>query len=220
MNQEKKLIQKSKNKCRKLPKRKAKYALTAKEIDGKIYHRQKRRGGISMEERKKSMETLCSFYVSDWHIVTMLLPYINVQINENRKVSTILEKDIEMRVFELLGKLNLKNEEKMKQINWKPTNGYKYEVVSQILDEEKEKAQVIFLCGNKDFIEKSRQNIEKWYDTREKVQIKMIDCYEVTEFNCHIQEILDAHDKILNTSGEREIVDVFEGYQRKEKEAK
>ena len=168
-----------------------------------------------MEEREKSMETLCSFYVSDWHIVTMLLPYINAQINENKKVSTILEKDIEMRVLELLGKLNLKNEEKMKQINWKPTNGYKYEVVHQILDEEKEKPQVIFVCGNRDFIEKTRQNIEKWKQGKEKVQLKLIDCYEVTEFNCHIQEILDQHDKILNTSGEREIVDVFEGYQKK-----
>lgn len=172
-----------------------------------------------MEERKKSMETLCSFYVSDWHIVTMLLPYINAQINENKKVSTILEKDIEMRVFELLEKLNLKNEEKMKQINWKPTNGYKYEVVSQMLEKEKDEEQVIFVCGNKDFLEKSRQNIEKWYQTKENVKIKLIDCYEVTEFNCHIQEILDVHDRILNTSGEREIVDVFEGYTRKMQEA-
>ena len=84
-----------------------------------------------------------------------------------------------------------------------------------MLDEEKEKPQVIFVCGNRDFIEKTRQNIEKWKQGKEKVQLKLIDCYEVTEFNCHIQEILDQHDKILNTSGEREIVDVFEGYQKK-----
>ena len=68
-----------------------------------------------MEERKKSMELLCSFYVSDWHIVTMILPYINTQINNGVKVATILEKDLENKMFELLEKLNLKNKEKMKQ---------------------------------------------------------------------------------------------------------
>ena len=54
-----------------------------------------------MEERKKSMELLCSFYVSDWHIVTMILPYINTQINKGVKVATILEKDLENKMFEL-----------------------------------------------------------------------------------------------------------------------
>ena len=30
-------------------------------------------------------------------------------------------------------------------------------------------------------------------------------------------EILDAHDKILNTSGEKEISEVFEGYEKQKK---
>ena len=33
-----------------------------------------------MEILKNNIERLCSFYVSDWHLVTMLLPYINKQI--------------------------------------------------------------------------------------------------------------------------------------------
>ena len=37
--------------------------------------------------------------------------------------------------------------------------------------------------------------------------------FEVTEFNNNIVNILDGHDKILNTSGEREISEVFDGYQ-------
>ena len=41
-----------------------------------------------MENQKKNIFKLCSFYVSDWHIVTMLLPYINSQINENKKNNT------------------------------------------------------------------------------------------------------------------------------------
>ena len=51
------------------------------------------------------------------------------------------------------------------------------------------------------------------------MNVKIIDCYEVTEFNGNIQAILDAHDKILNTSGEREISDVFEGYEKQNLES-
>ena len=43
-------------------------------------------------------------------------------------------------------------------------------------------------------------------------KIKIVNCYEVTEFNTNIKEILDEHDKILNTSGEKEKGEVFEGY--------
>ena len=35
-----------------------------------------------MELVKPTIEKICSFYVSDWHLVTMLLPYINKEINE------------------------------------------------------------------------------------------------------------------------------------------
>lgn len=172
-----------------------------------------------MEERKKSMELLCSFYVSDWHIVTMILPYINTQINNGVKVATILEKDLENKMFELLEKLNLKNKEKMKQIDWKIKNGYKYETIQQVLLEKTQQQQLILVCGSKDFLEKTNQNIQKWYQNQKVAKIKVVNCYEVTEFNCHIQEILDYHDKILNTSGEREICEIFDGYQKSIHEA-
>ena len=64
--------------------------------------------------------------------------------------------------------------------------------------------------------QEEKREIEKiWYKNENKYQevnIKIIDCYEVGEFNLNLQEILHKHDKILNTSGEKEICDVFEGY--------
>ena len=39
----------------------------------------------------------------------------------------------------------------------------------------------------------------------------------MTEFNNNIVKILDAHDKVFNTSGEREISEVFEGYEKEKK---
>ena len=171
-----------------------------------------------MEILKNNIEKLCSFYVSDWHLVTMLLPYINEQINKKANIITILENDIEDNIKVLLEKLNLKNEEKILNINWKKTNGIKYSEIKNKLNDIKNKDElnVIFISGNKNYIDMTNKNIEKFLkDNNEKykkINIKIINCFEVGEFNLNMQDILDKHDKILNTSGEKEICDVFEGY--------
>ena len=66
-------------------------------------------------------------------------------------------------------------------------------------------------------MEIQNQNIEKWFEKSNIQSIKIINLFEVTEFNNHIMEILDAHDKVLNTSGEKQIEEVFEGYRKGEK---
>ena len=39
-----------------------------------------------MEKVSRKTTKLCSFYVSDWHLVTMLLPYLNEEINKENKI--------------------------------------------------------------------------------------------------------------------------------------
>lgn len=171
-----------------------------------------------MEILNNSIERLCSFYVSDWHLVTMLLPYVNKQINEKANIITILEKDIEENIKTLIQKLNLKNEEKILNINWKKSNGIKYsEIKNKMKELEKdEKLNIVFISGSKNYIDMVDKNITKFLDDNKnkyrEINIKIINCFEVGEFNNNIQEILDKHDKILNTSGEKEICEVFEGY--------
>ena len=62
-----------------------------------------------MIKSNQENQKVCSFYASDWHLVTMLLPYINKKINEEIKIATILEQDAEEKVAILLDKLNIKN---------------------------------------------------------------------------------------------------------------
>lgn len=163
-----------------------------------------------MEVQKNSLTKLCSFYVSDWHLVTMLLPYINQKINEQAKIATILEKDIEENVVTLVEKLNLKNKEKILNLNWNKQQ----EIKSSISNLETNQELIIFINGNKEFIEQYNKKLEKYFETNLiKNEIKIINCYEVLEFNGNLQQILDAHDKILNTSGEKEIKDVFADYE-------
>lgn len=171
-----------------------------------------------MENLKNNIEKICSFYVSDWHLVTMLLPYINRQINEKANIITILENDIEENIRILIKKLNLKNEKKILNLNWKKTNGIKYSTVQMQLEKLKKEdiLNVVFINGKKEYIDITNKNVEKFLETNKdkykKINMKIVNCFEVSEFNLNMQDILHTHNKILNTSGEKEINEVFEGY--------
>lgn len=173
-----------------------------------------------MNIQKKGIMKLCSFYVSDWHLITMLLPYINRKINEEEKIVTVLENDIKNNVEILAKKLNLKNEEKILNINWCKEND-KYLEIKNCLKNNKESNIIILVNGTKEYIDEANKNIDKIIgENKERIEqknIKIINCYEIVEFNGSITEILDNHDKILNTSGEKEINEVFEDYERKAK---
>lgn len=164
-----------------------------------------------MGVQENNLTKLCSFYVSDWHFVTMLLPYINKKINEQAKIATILEKDMQKNVEILVEKLNLKNKEKILNINWNKIK----EVNKSMESIESNQELIILVSGSREFIKKQNKKLIMYFQTKNiKKSIKIINCYEVIEFNGNIQEILDEHDKILNTAGEKEITEVFTDYKK------
>ena len=169
-----------------------------------------------MKKENKRIEKLCSFYVSNWHLATMILPYINHQIEKEAKIITILENDMEENIKTLVEKLNLKNEKEILEIRWTNINSKKYSDIENLLKKEvrKTKENIILINGCRDYITRNNENVEKWLKKSNENKIKIINFFEVTEFNHHIMEILEAHDRILNTSGEKEISEVFEGYER------
>ncbi len=171
-----------------------------------------------MKKENQRVEKLCSFYVSDWHFATMLLPYINHKIEEQINVITLLENNIQENIVTLVKKLNLKNEKEILEIRWEEVNSKKYADIEQLLELEVNgtKQNIILINGCRDYIEKNNQNIEEWIEKTGETNIKVINFFEVTEFNHHIVEILNSHDRVLNTSGEREITEVFEGYTKQE----
>lgn len=172
-----------------------------------------------MNNEGENIMKLCSFYVSDWHLVTMLLPYINRKINEKEKIVTVLENDIKNNVETLVKRLNLRNEEEILNINWSKKDNYIS--INKLLNDNIKENIIIIVNGTKEYINEANKNIDeiikKNIDKIEQKNIKIINCYEIVEFNGSIVEILDKHDKILNTSGEKEINEVFEDYTRKQK---
>lgn len=173
-----------------------------------------------MKKLETHTEKICGFYVSDLHLTTMILPYINKKIKENFNIVTILQNNIEDNIAKLLSRLNLKNDKEILKIDWKACKDIKNNELEKKLacDIIKNKNNIVFISGSKEYIDKINKILDKWiFENKNSLgTVKIINCYEVTEFNESIHEILDVHDKILNTSGEKYIYEVFEGYQNVE----
>ena len=170
-----------------------------------------------------NIKKICSFYVSDWHLTAMLLPYITNKLQKNERINTILNKDIKEKMEVLLSRINIeKNEkEKVKSINWE--NNYKntYEEIDDYMKNiiKKEQKNIIIISGTKEDIENTNKKIDRWIINNiqllKNTDISIINCYDVEEFNQNLKNILEKHDFILNTSGEHEIGEMFAGFNKK-----
>lgn len=172
---------------------------------------------------EKNKLKICSFYVSDWHLTAMLLPFIEEKAEKGENLNTILEKNLTHNMEEILNRIQIKDtiKEQILKIDWKNKNLIKFGEIKKFMEKatKGQKEVTIVIEGNSDRIDYINKNIEKWIIKNDRKlrrkEIKIINCYEVTEFNKNLQEILDKHDKILNTSGIHEIEEMYSGYVRK-----
>lgn len=168
--------------------------LTHKKYNGKIY--QKNLGGIIMVD-ENTTERVCSLYVNNMHLIVMLVPYIERELEKGSRIITVLQEDLENEVKTLISKVNLnkRKKEKLKKINWKKN----FLSMSSI---EEIKNKTILVKGDYDFIKEVNKHINH-------KKCKVINCFELQIFEDNSREILTNHDTILNTLGERKISDMF-----------
>ena len=133
------------------------------------------------------IEKICNFYVSDFHLEMILLPYISKKIEEKEPI-IISEKHLEKSLKELISKDKVDEETKIKilELDWNSKNPKEIENNSNII-----------LIGSKNFIESKKK---KLYNSNLK-NLKIIDCYNLEEVEGNIKEIVLTHDKNLNTLG-------------------
>ena len=166
------------------------------------------------------IKKVCGFYVSSIHLITMILPYIRKQLDLEIEFSSFLEFNLQESVELVLSKLTSVDESKVRvlDINWNITNVYKYAIVEKELKNKLQdtKELNILVTGNDKYISAANENLDKFFvKNTKKIQrkcIKIINCYEVTQFNDNIKDILDVHDLMINTSGLHKIEEIFEGY--------
>lgn len=136
--------------------------------------------------KNKGIEKICSFYVSDFHLEMILIPYINEKIEKNEKIEIISEKDLRETVNTLISKININEENKKKilELNWDK-------------NQEIEVKENVIVVGKKSYLEEINNKIEE-----EKMSnIKLVNCFEFEEVKGDMENIVKKYDKSLNTLG-------------------
>lgn len=138
--------------------------------------------------KNRKIEKICNFYVSEFHLEMILVPYLSEKLKEEEPINIISEKNLNQSIQELISKVNLDNNIKkdILKLEWNS---------SEIKDIQNNSN--VILIGTKNFIEKNKNklidmNIEN---------LKIIDCYNLEEVEKDIQQIVLTHDKNLNTLG-------------------
>ena len=153
-----------------------------------------------------NIKKICNFYVSDWHLAVMLLPYINKEINKGPKITTVFQNNMKNNIETLVRKLNLKNEKEILQIDWNTKNNSILErYVKENLSGGEE--NLFIINGDKEYVEKSNEKVIEYIgkNKTKKNFIKIVDCYEVEQNEEKMYNIIKMHDCVLNTSGEHNI---------------
>lgn len=155
------------------------------------------------------IKKICGLYVNEWHLTTMILPYIHKTIKEKNKVITILENGIKDNILELLSKMNLDNKlnEKILEINWTSNKTCKYEEIKYQIQEQNKEIKII-VKGTTQYIKNANRNIEKLINEIKPKEVTIINCYDVSKYK-NVNEILKQYEYIINTAGIRKVEEVF-----------
>lgn len=167
--------------------------------------------------KENRVTKVCSFCIDDMHLAMMVLPQINKLLDKQEKVQTIFEKGIKENVEKILSKMNLKleTENKILEMNYN-SNTCKFSKIKKQIEEIANKGQVvnIIISGRNEYIQIANEIIEKVAKELKQTKITIINCYKASE-NEEIEDILDKHDYVLNTSGIKQIEEVYIKYKRK-----
>ena len=162
-----------------------------------------------------NIKKVCNFNISSIHFSMMILPYINKELEKEKNIISILENDLEKDIKNVLSKITTSNEakEKILNINWKNTDIRKSEFEENLKNEitkEKNNLDIIIYGDEKyinlvnSYIQKNITEIEKH---KNKINIKILNCYTIDKIKGNIKEILNQHDLMFNTSGEYKVED-------------
>lgn len=156
-----------------------------------------------MNSNEKTKEKLCSFFTSDYHFEMISLPYINKNIDDNKKIFIFTENNLEDTINKLISNINLKEEKKNKilELNWNNDDVNKFKKIDENI--QKKNDMIIFVKGKEKYIKNINKNLEEYLNENNKTEI--IDCYDLEEISGKMDEIVNKYSRILNTKGEKNI---------------
>ena len=139
-----------------------------------------------LEEKK--VKNICNFYVSEYHLEIMLLPYISKKIDDKENIVIITEKDLRKTLKDVIEKINLDQDkkEKIKNLSWNTQN------IENIIQNSN-----VIIIGNKNFINEEIVKLKG----KQIENLKIIACYDYNEVKDEMKEIVTKYEVVLNTLG-------------------
>lgn len=144
----------------------------------------------------------CSFYASEAHLVTMLLPYMKQKMEERYEIKIFSEQDLTEVSKKIIDNILSKEEnESLRRLEWKDDR----------VRLNKSDKKVITIVGSEEYMNKIKKEINENLNPQDIV----IDCFEYNKSEDEILEILRNHSKIVNTRGEIAKDDLFTQFTQK-----
>ena len=135
-----------------------------------------------MFTKECKLKKYCCFYVSDYHLEMILLPYIKRKLGEE-KIIIYTEENLTKSIQTLIERTNLNEKEKCQilSLNWEKRD---------IKEENLENATII-VNGDEKYMSKINTNDVK--------NTKVIHCYNLNKCHIDIEEMKKKYDGVLNT---------------------
>lgn len=146
------------------------------------------------------VDKICGFNVNEFHLVTMIMPYIYEQINEGKVISTFFEKDVQ-EIYNKVLNVNeafWKNKDKLDKIDWRKTESI------NLPEKFNKEADIVIVAGKKEFIDKINSLALNFH-----TKFTLVNCFEIDDFNKNLENIVKDYNKILSTKGIREIKELY-----------
>lgn len=157
-----------------------------------------------MSLNKRNLEKICNFSVSDWHMITVIISHLKRDSIYSKPIAFISEKDLKDDFNFLLNKFYLNENEKklFRKIPW-----YNDTKTLGIC-----KNSTYIINGSYDYINKTNLYFDNISRNKIDKNITLINCYNTFNKNLPIRNILNSNDKLLVTTGIKEINSVFPEY--------
>ncbi len=141
-----------------------------------------------------SNQKFCNFYVSEYHLLTVLMPYIDEKIKAQKEFVIFSQKDISSDVKKYLKQVKVfeGEAEKILNLGWKKCK--------KEISEESLRKDIAIVIGGEEFINKVNDSIDKNSNFYE-----IINCYNLENVK-NLREICEKYSGILNTTGKFEII--------------
>ena len=136
----------------------------------------------------KGIEKIYSFYVSDFHLEMILLPFIKNKMAKEENVIIKSEYDLKDSLEVLLSKINMTEKEKSEILNldWDKT-----EKTNEIKNDTN-----VIIIGNKNYI----SNINEQIGKNNINNATIVDCYKVDDIKGNVEDIVKNYNRGLTTN--------------------